>query len=188
MRDSLRLVNSIKQILGDDWDVSSVPFRTEEQYHNDLIKLSNSDLVREIRDRKDKEFANKAFKIENSALKLEETDNDILIAKNRATLTNIGTAMGICVGGYGDVVESGSSRIAYIKTNGEYIACLELKKRGKTADKKGYKYALVQSKLKYNKHVVTNEEVYAKVLAWCERHNIEIDTCDMTDKNERAYY
>lgn len=188
MRDSLRLVNSIKQILGDDWDVSSVPFRTEEQYHNDLIKLSNSDLVREIRDRKDKEFTNKAFKIENSALKLEETDNDILIAKNRATLTNIGTAMGICVGGYGDVVESGSSRIAYIKTNGEYIACLELKKRGKTADKKGYKYALVQSKLKYNKHVVTNEEVYAKVLAWCERHNIEIDTCDMIDKNERAYY
>ena len=96
--------------------------------------------------------------------------------------------MGICVGGYGEVVESGNSRIAYIKTNGEYIACLELKKRGKTADKKGYKYTLVQAKLKYNRHVVTNEEVYAKVLAWCERHNIEIDTCDMIDKNERAYF
>jgi hypothetical protein len=188
MRDSLRLINNIKEILGDDWDVSSVPFRTEDQYHDDLIKLSNSDLVSEARDKKDNELANRKFKLEDTALKLEEIDNDILIARNRATLTNIGTAMGICVGGYGEVVESGNSRIAYIKTNGEYIACLELRKRGKTADKKGYKYTLVQAKLKYNQHVVTNEKVYAKVLAWCERHNIEIDTCDMTDKNERAYF
>lgn len=188
IRDSLRLINNIKEILGDDWDVSSVPFRTEDQYHDDLIKLSNSDLVSEARDKKDNEFANRKFKLEDTALKLEEIDNDILIARNRATLTNIGTAMGICVGGYGEVVESGHSRIAYIKTNGEYIACLELRKRGKTADKKGYKYTLVQAKLKYNQHVVTNEKVYAKVLAWCERHNIEIDTCDMIDKNERAYY
>lgn len=188
MQDSLRLINNIKEVLGDDWDISSVPFRTEDQYHEELIRLSNSDLVREAREAKDKERSHRSFKLEDSAIELEETANDILIARNRATLTNIGTAMGICVGSYGEAVESQRCRIAYIKTNGEYIACLELNRRGKTADKKGYKYALTQAKLKYNKHVVENKEIHEKIIAWCERHNIEIDTTDMLNNNGQLCY
>jgi hypothetical protein len=96
--------------------------------------------------------------------------------------------MNICVGSYGNYCESGNCRIIYFIENNQPAVCLELQRRGKTEDKKDYKYALTQAKLRGNELVGYNHDMHSKVVAWCERHNIEIDTPDMklNDKKEEA--
>lgn len=178
IRNAMGHIKNIKKVYGEDWK-NPVEFRTEKQYLNDIQTIENSEHFKELK----REIANKAqlvpFKLEKSALDLTEPENNIHIAKDKLTLSQIGSSMNICVGSYGNYVEGGTCRIIYFVEDDQPIACLELQKRGKTADKKDYKYALVQAKLRGNELVGHNHEMHSKVVAWCERHNIEIDTPDM---------
>ena len=91
--------------------------------------------------------------------------------------------MSICVGGYGNDVRQYNTRIAYIKEENEYKACLELKS---IKDKKGsYKYELRQAKLAYNRLVGTNEKYYNIVFDWCKENDIVIVTGDMNKRYEQ---
>lgn len=178
MEDSRRLISHIKNVYGEDWDLNSVKFHNEKQFHDELMRITNSDdFIEELNRRKNKE-ALKPFEMEEEVFELEEQENDFYIAKNRAILTNIGQAMGICVGGYGGKVESGLCRIAYLKENGLYKACIELKK-SKDSKTKKMKYTMIQAKMQYNKLVAEDEFYYNKVLEWATRNNIEICTHDM---------
>lgn len=184
IRNAMSYIYSIKKVYGEDW-VNPVKFKTEEQYLNDLQTIANSEHFKTLK----KEMMEKAqlapFKLENSALKLTEPENNIHIAKDKLTLSKIGSSMNICVGTYGNQVESGVCRIIYFMEEDQPVACLELQRRGKTEDKKDYKYALVQAKLKGNELVGYSHNMHSKVTAWCERHNIKIDTPDMDLNSEK---
>jgi hypothetical protein len=92
--------------------------------------------------------------------------------------------MGICVGGYGGSVESGRCRIAYLKENGVYKVCIEL--RGyKNSKTNKYEYTVVQAKMQYNGLVADNSEYYTKVMDWVNRNGLAIDTHDMMVKQSR---
>jgi hypothetical protein len=86
--------------------------------------------------------------------------------------------MHICVGGYGNDVRYHGCRIAYIKHENRYIACLELR----VSSGKKKTYTLCQAKLKYNEYVGTNEKYYKIVSDWCEANNIKIITDDMRQR------
>ena len=178
IRNAMSHIKNIKRVYGEDW-INPVEFRTEKQYLNDIQTIENSEHFKELR----KDIINKAqlvpFKLEKSALKLTEPENNIHIAKDKLTLSQIGSSMNICVGSYGNYCESGACRIIYFIENDQPVVCLELQRRGKTEDKKDYKYALTQAKLRGNELVGYNHNMHSKVVAWCERHNIEIDTPDM---------
>jgi hypothetical protein len=178
IRNAMSHIKNIKRVYGEDW-INPVEFRTEKQYLNDIQTIENSEHFKELR----KDIINKAqlipFKLEKSALKLTEPENNIHIAKDKLTLSQIGSSMNICVGSYGNYCESGNCRIIYFIENNQPVVCLELQRRGKTEDKKDYKYALTQAKLRGNELVGYNHNMHSKVVAWCERHNIEIDTPDM---------
>ena len=182
VHDALRTINRIKDVLGEDWDINTVKFHTEEQYHNDLVKITNSDDFIEMYNRQRNAQALEPFKMEDEIFEIEEKENDFYVARNRAILTNIGQAMGICVGGYGGSVEAGACRIAYLKENGIYKVCLELRKH-KNKQTNKMEYTIVQAKMQYNNLVGNNQEYYNKVVDWATRNNIKIDTHDMQVQN-----
>ena len=178
MDDSRRMIINIRNVFGEDWDLNSIKFYNEQQFHDDLVRITTSEDYIYLLNKEKDERQIKPFEMEDDIYELEEVENDIYIARNRAILTNIGSAMGICVGGYGGQVESGRCRIAYIKENGMYKVCIELQGR-KNKDTEEYQYTIVQAKLQYNGLCVTEEVYFNKVKEWAERNNIEIDTNDM---------
>ena len=174
MRDSISMIYNIKDVYGDDWNVESVAFHNEKQFHDALVQIIRSDAFRNVKDARRKAQMQEPFKMEESVFKLE--NKNITIALNEYELSKIGNEMHICVGGYGNDVRNHNCRIAYIKDNDEYVACLELrmiKKSGKVA------YELHQAKLKYNNYVGTNVKYYSIVSEWCVDNNIKIRTNDM---------
>ena len=179
LTDCIRLIDEIQEVLGKDWNPLDLKFKTENQYHNDLIKILNSDTVREIRISKD----NNPFEMEDEIYALEEPENNIHIARVGAELTVIGQQMGICVGGYINSVRNKHCRIAYVTdpVTKEYKVCLELRpeykknKQGQTV----VTYSLAQAKLKRNELARNNEKYYQLLLDWTDRHNIKIETRDM---------
>jgi hypothetical protein len=184
MDDSRRMIINIRNVFGEDWDLNSIKFYNEQQFHDDLVRITTSEDYIYLLNKEKDERQIKPFEMEDDIYELEEVENDIYIARNRAILTNIGTAMGICVGGYGGSVESGRCRIAYIKENGIYKVCLELSKH-KNKETNKYEYTIVQAKLQYNGLCVTEEVYFNKVKEWAERNNIAIDTSDMNVKNSK---
>ena len=184
IRNAMSYINNIKRVYGENWE-NPVKFRTEEQYLNDLQTIANSEHFLELKNEIARKVQLAPFKLEKSVLKLTEPENNIHIAKDKLTLSKIGSSMNICVGSYGNYVEGGTCRIIYFLEENQPVACLELQKRGKTEDKKDYKYALVQAKLKGNELVGFDHDMHSKVVAWCERHNIEIDTPDMKLNDEK---
>lgn len=187
MRDSVYMISMIKQNLGDDFDINKiVKFKNEAQFHNDVNKFFNSDeyfmLV-------NKEQYKREFELEQEVLDLEKPEENIFISTNRGQLSEIGRNMNICVGSYGDLVEHGQCRIAYVtnKNNtddNDYIACIELR----PIKEKGRKtYSIVQAKLKYNKLVNTDANIYNKIYNWAVENNLIIDTPDMEIKEVKEY-
>lgn len=183
MDDSRRMIINIRNVFGEDWDLNSIKFYNEQQFHDDLVRITTSEDYVYLLNKDKNERQMKPFEMEKDIYELEEIENDIYIARNRAILTNIGSAMGICVGGYGGQVESGRCRIAYIKENGIYKVCIELNGR-KNKETNEYQYTIVQAKLQYNDLCVTDETYFNKVKEWAERNNITIDTNDMNIVNE----
>ena len=151
------LINRIRKVYGTDWDLNSIKFHNEQQLHDDLVRITNSEHFLKLYNAEAYEREHKLFELEDEVFELEN-DTEIQIARNRATLTNIGQAMGICVGGYGGQVECGHSRIAYLKVNDKYEVCIELTKH-KNPDTKKFEYTIVQAKLRYNE-LVGKKEFY----------------------------
>jgi hypothetical protein len=177
MRDSIYITQRIKKIYGEDWNENSVKFHNEQQYHDDLVAIINSQHFRELQDAKRKAELSEPFKMEDEVFELQ--NKDITIALNEYELSKIGSEMHICVGGYGNDVRNRGCRIAYIKHNDKYMACLELRVN---SNKKETTYTLHQAKLKYNKIVGTNEKYYKIVSDWCEANDIKIITDDMRQR------
>jgi hypothetical protein len=177
MRDSIYTIQRIKKVYGQDWNEDSVKFHNEKQFHDDLIAIVNSEHFRELQDAKRKAELSEPFKMEDDVFKLQ--NKDITIALNEYELSKIGSEMHICVGGYGNDVRYHCCRIAYIKHEDRYIACLELRVN---SSKKETTYTLHQAKLKYNEYVGTNEKYYKIVSDWCETNNIKIVTDDMKQR------
>lgn len=92
------------------------------------------------------------------------------VALSNHKLADIGSQMGICVGGYWDRVERGELFIVYMEREGKYIGCLEISKNG----------ILYQAKAKYNYRLDDKELKLLK--EYCLMTNIGIDTCDVDDK------
>lgn len=174
IKDSIRMINTIKSVYGDDWNMNSIDFHNEEQYHDSLMEIIGSKSFRDARDARRKAEMSEPFKMEEAVFELQ--NKNITIALNEYELSKIGAEMHICVGGYGNAVKNGNCRIAYIQENGEYKACLELRSF-KQKDKQVYE--LHQAKLKYNELVGTNEKYYKIVSDWCKDNNIKIVTGDM---------
>jgi hypothetical protein len=184
MDDSRRMIINIRNVFGEDWDLNSVKFYNEQQFHDDLVRITTSEDYIYLVNKEKNEQQMKPFEMEKDIYDLEEIENDFYIARNRAILTNIGSAMGICVGGYGGSVESGRCRIAYLKENGVYKVCIEL--RGyKNSKTNKYEYTVVQAKMQYNGLVADNSEYYTKVMDWVNRNGLAIDTHDMMVKQSR---
>ena len=177
MRDSIYTIQRIKKVYGEDWSEDSVKFHNEKQFHDDLVAIINSEHFRELQDAKRKAELSEPFKMEDDVFKLQ--NKDITIALNEYELSKIGSEMHICVGGYGNDVRYHGCRIAYIKHEDRYIACLELRVN---FSKKETTYTLHQAKLKYNEYVGTNEKYYKIVSDWCETNNIKIVTDDMKQR------
>ena len=184
MDDSDRMINSIRKVFGADWDLNSIKFYNEQQFHDDLVRITTSEDYVYLLNKEKNEQQMKPFEMEDDIYDLEEIENDFYIARNRAILTNIGSAMGICVGGYGKSVETGHCRIAYLKENGIYKVCIELKGY-KNKETKKYEYTVVQAKMQHNGLVADNSEYYTKVMDWVNRNGLAIDTHDMMIKQSR---
>lgn len=184
MDDSRRMITNIRNVFGTDWDLNSIKFYNEQQFHDDLVRITTSEDYMYLINKDKNERQMKPFEMEDDIYELEEVENDIYIARNRAILANIGSAMGICVGGYGGKVETGHCRIAYIKEDGIYKVCIELN-RIKNRKTNEYQYTIVQAKLQYNDLCVSDGVYFNKVKEWAERNNIEIDTEDMNIVNEK---
>lgn len=92
------------------------------------------------------------------------------IALSNHKLADIGSQMGICVGGYWDRVERGELFIVSMEREGKYIGCLEISKNG----------ILHQAKAKHNCRLDDKELELLK--EYCLMTNIGIDTCDVADK------
>ena len=152
MRDSLYTIQKIKVVYGQDWSEDSVKFYNEKQFHDDLVAIVNSQHFRELQNEKRKAELSEPFKMEDKVFELQ--NKDITIALNEYGLSKIGSEMHICVGGYGNDVRYRGCRIAYIKHENKYMACLELRVN---FSKKETTYTLHQAKLKYNELVGTNE-------------------------------
>ena len=174
IKDSIRMISMIKSVYGDDWNIDSIDFHNEKQYHDSLTEIISSKSFQDAQDAKRKAQMSEPFKMEETVFELQ--NKDITIALNEYELSKIGAEMHICVGGYGNAVKNGNCRIAYIQENGEYKACLELRSF-KQKDKQVYE--LHQAKLKYNNYVGTNERYFNIVTDWCKDNNIEIKTHDM---------
>ena len=183
MSDAMRLINRLRRVYGSDWDINSVRFHNEKQFHDEFVRLTNSEEFLRLYNAEAYEKEIKPFEMEDEIYELEK-DTEIQIARNRATLTNIGQAMGICVGGYGGQVECGHCRIAYLKLNDAYEVCIELNKH-KNPETKKYEYTIVQAKLRYNELVGKKEFYYNIVKNWADKHNIKINTYDMAVYNEK---
>ena len=182
MSDAMHLINKLRKVYGSDWDINSVRFHNEKQFHDEFVRLTNSEEFLRLYNAEAYEKERKPFEMEDDIYELEK-DTEIQIARNRATLTNIGQAMGICVGGYGGQVESGRCRIAYLKVNDKYEVCIELNKH-KNPETKKFEYTIVQAKLRYNELVGKKEFYYNIVKEWADKHNIRINTYDMEVHNE----
>ena len=176
MRDSIYTIQRIRTVYGQDWNEDSVKFHNEKQFHDDLVAIVNSQHFRELQDAKRKAELSEPFKMEDEVFKLQ--NKDITIALNEYELSKIGSEMHICVGGYGNDVRYRGCRIAYIKHDNKYIACLELR----VSSGKKKTYTLCQAKLKYNEYVGTNEKYYKIVSDWCEANDIKIITDDMRQR------
>ena len=174
IRDSINMINIIKEVYGDDWNQDSIEFHNEKQFHDALIEIIRSQTFKDVKDVQRRLQMQEPFKMEEEVFKLE--NKDITIALNEYELSTIGNEMHICVGGYGNNVRHHNCRIAYIKDNNEFVACLELRMAKKN---KKISYELRQAKLKYNNLVGTNEKYYNIVSDWCNENNIEINTNDM---------
>ena len=182
MSDAMHSINKLRKVYGSDWDINSVRFHNEKQFHDEFVRLINSEEFLRLYNAEAYEKERKPFEMEDDIYELEK-DTEIQIARNRATLTNIGQAMGICVGGYGGQVESGRCRIAYLKVNDKYEVCIELNKH-KNPETKKFEYTIVQAKLRYNELVGKKEFYYNIVKEWADKHNIRINTYDMEVHNE----
>lgn len=177
--DCIRIIDEIRNVLGEDWNPLDLKFKTEKQYHDDLVKILNSDTVREIRISRD----NNPFEMEDEIYALEDLENNIHIARVGAELAIIGQQMGICVGGYVNSVRNKHCRIAYITDpiTKEYKVCLELRpvynkdKNGKVK----VTYTLNQAKLNSNQLVRSNPKYHNLITEWCDKHHIQIETRDM---------
>lgn len=174
IRDAMYMINTIKDVYGDDWNESSIEFHNEKQFHDALMDITRSQAFKDVKDAQRRLRMQEPFKMEEEVFNLE--NNDITIALNEYELSTIGNEMHICVGGYGNDVRNHNCRIAYIKDNDEFVACLELRMAKK--DKK-VTYELRQAKLKYNNLVGTNEKYYNIVYDWCNKNDIKINTYDM---------
>lgn len=176
IRDSIYTIQRIKKVYGEDWSEDSVKFHNEKQFHDDLVAIVNSQHFRELQDAKRKAELSEPFKMEDEVFELQ--NKDITIALNEYELSKIGSEMHICVGGYGNDVRYRGCRIAYIKHEDKYMACLELR----VSSGKKKTYTLHQAKLKYNEYVGTNEKYYKIVSDWCEANDIKIITDDMRQR------
>ena len=183
IRDSLYSINKIKSVYGDDWNENSIVFNNERQYHDALTEIISSQAFKDLADQQRREKLSVPFEMEEEVFELE--NKDITIALNEYELGVIGNSMSICVGGYGEEVRRHGCRIAYIKHDDEYVACLELRTRQIKKDSE-ITYELHQAKLKHNAYVGTNEKYYNIVSDWCQNNQIEIKTEDMNKcfKNE----
>ena len=179
IRDSLYSIKKIKSVYGDDWNENSIVFNNEKQYHDALIEITSSQAYQDLVDQQRKERLSTPFEMEEKVFELE--NKDITIALNEYELGVIGNSMSICVGGYGDDVRHRGCRIAYIKHDDEYVACLELRTKQTKKDSE-ITYELHQAKLKHNAYVGTNEKYYNIVSDWCKANNIEIKTDDMNQR------
>jgi hypothetical protein len=179
IEDAIHMIYQIEEIYGEGWIAENVIFKNEQQYHDDIMEIRNSQAFLELQEVKRKEELSKPFELEDETLALES--NEITIARNRYELSTIGSAMHICVGSYGCSVENSNCRIAYIQENGEYKACLELRIETDSKTKETF-FKLVQAKLKHNRYVGSEAKYNNIVYNWCQENSIEINTNDMQNK------
>lgn len=186
MRDAAHMIEDIKEAIS-YFDIDKiVTFKNEKQFHDDVLRYYNSEEYFMLAN---EELYKKEFELEKEVLALEKPEENIFISTNRGQLSEIGRKMSICVGSYSDSVEKGYCRIAYVvdkdsEGNKDYIACVELKP---TIENNKYIYSIVQAKLKYNRLVCTDENIYNKIYTWAIENNINIDTVDMKRSENRQY-
>lgn len=136
-------------------------------YHDRLYVIHNEEMDKLAKEK------NKLYALPIPRKYLEITDNSYKVSEPTtiSELTKIGNKLNICVGSYKDRVYNKEIDICIVvDKNNDYIACLEIKE-GK----------LVQAKLKYNRTVFNDKEVYDIVIKWCVENNIHINTTDMSE-------
>lgn len=117
--------------------------------------------------KKDYEYDEKLMKLYHNKQINNITFN---VALSNRRLTDVGSKMCICVGGYSRSVENGVQFIVYMTQDNEYVGCLEI-----TRD--GY---LIQAKAKYNRQLTDEQQEALKV--YCEMTNTETKTGDISEE------
>lgn len=156
--DTIRNYKKIKNVFP-DYKFPCKRLRLKE-LHDKIAKDANKIKMNEVRYTYQEELMN-AF--DNKSI------NNITfkVALSNRRLVDIGSKMGICVGGYTDRVESGSLFIVYMEKDDEYIGCLEISHDG----------YLHQAKAKYNR--MLEDEKLKALKEYCKMTNLTVDTSDV---------
>lgn len=109
---------------------------------------------------------NRTIEYKEEQLNVNGTFNGLhfALAKDTHELIEVGSTMGICVGGYGNRAIDHSCYIVVAKNNnGEPIICIEIEDNF---------MLLKQTKLKYNARPIEGSEQYKAILEWCHHANM----------------
>lgn len=111
---------------------------------------------------------------------LERFDNKVIddvtfeVAKSNHKLTEIGSQMNICVGGYNNYVEAGDLFIVSMKKDNEYVGCLEIQ-----IDSKIY-----QAKYKRNDLIANHEDLYDAFKIYTKIANLGFTSRDVKREDQ----
>lgn len=156
--DTIRNYEKIKNVFP-EYKLPCKRLRLKE-LHDKIAKDANKIKINKIRYTYQEELMN-AF--DNKSI------NNITfkVALSNRKLVDIGSKMGICVGGYTDRVENGSLFIVYMEQDNEYVGCLEISHNG----------YLHQAKSKYNR--MLDDEKLKALKEYCKMTNLTVDTSDV---------
>jgi hypothetical protein len=124
---------------------------------------------------------NVAIKYPESVMALEGQYGELNfnLAKDTYELIEVGTTMGICVGGYGDRAVSKSLNIVVARDkDSNPIICIEMDK---------FYFNVNQTKLKYNNSIKEDTIEYSAIKEWAEKHNLKFDTYDIPDELKETH-
>lgn len=149
-----------------------------------IVNLKDS--IEKIHDtvtKDERKYRNRNITIEytEEQLKVNGTFNGLNFALAKCTheLIEVGSTMGICVGGYGRrAVEHSCYIVVARNNNGDPIICIEVDRKF---------IGLDQTKLKFNSFPEEDSEEYKAILQWCNHanmvpNNYEINKYDTTKK------
>lgn len=105
---------------------------------------------------------------EHSIPDTEYDDLQIVGTKTYKDIRDCGNEMHICVASYWGALKSGKHEIYYVKRGDKFIACLEVQDG-----------ILVQAKLRANRPVANNPDIYEIICQWTVDNDLQVKTYDM---------